>query len=189
MGQKTDKIFERAKVNLDDDNAEKALRLFNEVLNREPSHKKALRNKALIKLMTGSNEEAEEFLLFAIEQQPNDDQLYQMLGSFYHNNEAPQKALAQFKKSIEVNKDNHLSHKGLAMLYAHFYNEHENAVSHFSKAIELNQQEAELFFNRGCSYMILQDMEAAEQDLKKAADMGDKKAQQMVEKYFSQPDN
>jgi tetratricopeptide (TPR) repeat protein len=185
MGQKTDKIFERAKVNLNDDNHEQALRLFNEVLNREPSHKKALRNKALIKLLTGDEQEAEEFLLFAIDQRPKDDQLYQMLGSFYHNNDVPQKALAQFKKSININSGNCLSHKGLAMLYAKFYNDHENAVSHFTKAIDLNDQETELFFNRGCSYMILQDMKAAEKDLKHAADLSHDKASQMVEKYFS----
>ncbi len=185
MGQKTEKVFERAKVNLNNDNHENALRLLNEVLNREPRHKKALRNKALIKLIIGTEKEAEEFLLFAIEQQPKDDQLYQMLGSFYHNNEAPHKALAQFKKSIEINNDNYLSHKGIAMLYAHFYNEHENAISHFTKAIALNDQESELFFNRGCSHMILQNMDDAEKDLQHAADMGDQKAQQMVEKYFS----
>lgn len=184
MGQKTDSIFKRAKVNLEKGNDEKALRLFNEVLNREPSHKKALRNKGLIKLLN-NGEEAEEFLLFAIDQQPEDDQLYQMLGSFYLNREQPEKALAQFKKSIEINESNVMSHIGLGMLYAHHLNEHNKAVSHFSRAIELNGDTADVFFNRGCSHMILQNMEKAEEDLRRAVEMGNEQAEQLLEKYFS----
>ena len=147
MGQKTEKIFERAKANFDENNHENALRLFND--------------------------------------QPEDDQLYQMLGSFYHNNESPQKALAQFKKSVEINDDNYISHKGLAIIYARFLNKHENAITHFGKAISLQENQPELFFNRGCSHMILQNMDAAEQDLRKAADLGDQKAKKMVKKYFA----
>ena len=186
MGQKTEKICDRAKANLQKGNLENALRLFNEVLNREPSHPESLRNKALILAMSGSEEKAEEFLLFAIEQQPKDDQLYQILGTLYHNHEEPSKALAQFRKALELNEDNPLANKGIGMLYAHYYNEHKKAVSHFSKALELEDEpaSADIFFNRGCSYMILQKMQKAEEDLQKAADLDNQNAQEMLEKYF-----
>lgn len=185
MGQKTDKLFERAKVNLDEDNLENALRLFNEVLNREPSHKKALRNKGLIKVLYSPMEEAEEFLLFAIDQQPEDDQLYQLLGTLYHNNEKPQKAISQFKKAIEIDPANQIAQQGLGMIYAHVLGEHEHAITHFSKAIEAGESKAELFFNRGCSYMLLDKREQAEQDLREAAKRGHAKSKEMVGKYFS----
>lgn len=94
MGQKTEKIFERAQTNLQKEKHENALRLLNEVLNREPSHKKALRSKGLIKILDEDFKEAEKFLLFAIEQQPEDDELHQMLGSLYHNNEDPKKSIS-----------------------------------------------------------------------------------------------
>ena len=184
MGQKTDKIFERAKVNLEKKNHENALRLFNEVLNREPSHTKALRNKGLIKVLNGSFTDAEEYLLFAIDQQPEDDQLYQMLGTLYHNNEMPKKALAQFKKAVDINNGNALAQKGLGVLYAQALGDAEEAVMHFSQAIEHSKPQADLFFNRGCSYMILEEMSKAEQDLRRAADMGHQKSSEMVEKYF-----
>lgn len=185
MGQKTEKIFERAKVNLEKDEHENALRLLNEVLNREPSHKKALRNKAIIKILNENSEEAEKFLLFAIDQQPEDDQLYQLLGTFYHNNDRPKEALAQFKKALEFNEENPQVHQGLGMLYAYEVGNHEKAVTHFSKTIELDNKSAEIFFKRGCSYMILQKMGDAEQDLRKAAQMGHEKASEMVTEYFS----
>lgn len=183
MGQKTEKIYTRAKENLDKQNHEHALRLFNEVLNREPGHPKALRNKALIKVMN-DDEGAEKFLLFAIDQQPGDDQLYQLLGTLYHNNGKPQKALAQFKKAINVNAANVIAQQGAAMVYAHMLGEHEQAIIHFTKALESNPQNAELLFNRGCSYMISEQMEKAAQDLRKAADLNHEKASEMLEKYF-----
>lgn len=184
MGQKTEKIFNRAQTNLEEENHENALRLFNEVLNREPSHKKALRSKALIKILDGEKEEAEKFLLFAIDQQPEDDQLYQMLGSLYHNTEEPKKALAQFKKALELNSSNIVAQRGLGILFAHVFGDHKKAIQYFSEAIKLNQEKADLYFNRGCSYMILENMNKAESDLRKASQLGHSKAREMVEQYF-----
>lgn len=184
MGQKTEKIYNRAKENLDKQNHEHALRLFNQVLNREPGHPEALRNKALIKVMTAEFQEAEEFLLFAINQQPEDDQLLQLLGTLYHNNGKPQKALAQFKKAIGINNNNAIAHKGAAMILAHIVGEHEQAINHFSKAIENDANNGELLFNRGCSYMISDQMDKAERDLRKAAVLNHEKATEMLEKYF-----
>jgi tetratricopeptide (TPR) repeat protein len=184
MGQTTEKIYKRAKVNLEKQNHENALRLFNEVLNREPSHKKALRNKGLIKVLNSSFEEAEEYLLFAVDQQPNDDHLYQLLGTLYQNNDRPKEALAQLKKAVNINSANMLAQKGLGMLYAHVFGDAEQAANHFTKAITNGNADAELYFNRGCTYMILDDMKNAQQDLRKAAEMGHQKSQEMVDKYF-----
>lgn len=184
MGQKTDKIFERAKVNLEREDHENALRLLNEVLNREPTHKEALRNKALIKILKSNEKETEEFLLFAIDQQPRDDQLHHMLGTFYHNHDKPKQALDQFKKAVDLNSSNAIAHQGLGMLYAQVYGKHEKAITHFSKTIELGKNNGDIFFNRGCSYMLLEQMEKAEVDLRKASEMGHEKAMEMIEKYF-----
>lgn len=184
MGQKTDKILKRAKVNLKDENHENALRLLNEVLNREPRNKEALRSKALIKILNGTPKEAEGFLLFAIEQQPEDDQLYQMLGTFYHNNENHKKALEFLRKAVAFNEENAMAHQGLGMLYARIFGEHEKAAAHFTKTIELGKESKEIYFSRGCSYMLIDEMGKAEQDLLKAYDRGHEKANEMLKKYF-----
>lgn len=184
MGQKTDKLFERAKVNLEENNHENALRLFNQVLNREPGHKKALRHKGLIKVLKSSFEEAEEFLLFAIKQQPKDDQLHQMLGTLYHNNDRLKKALTHFKKAVKFNDENSVAHQGLGLLYAHFLGEHKQAITHFSKAIKIDGDNADIFFNRACSYMILEKMKEAEEDFQKASNMDHAKSREMLKKYF-----
>lgn len=184
MSQKTEKLFERAQLNIKNENHENALRLLNEVLNREPGHKQALRNKALIKILNEEFEEAERFLLFTIDQNPDDDQLYQMLGTAYHNNGKPQKALAQFKKAIDINSNNALAQQGCAVVFAQVLGEHERAINHFTNALENDSENPDLYFNRGCSYMITEQMEKAEQDLRKAADLDHQKAKEMIQKYF-----
>lgn len=185
MGRKTEKIFERARENLERQNHEHALRLFNQVLNREPAHVGALRNKALIKIMDEEFDEAVEFLLFAIEQNPKDDQLYQLLGTAYHNNGEPKKALTQFQKAIKLNNSNTLAQQGIAMIHAHILGEHDQAIVHFTKALEQQPDNADLLFNRGCSLMINNEMKKAEKDLRKAAEYDHDKARELVENYFS----
>lgn len=185
MAKKTERILDRAKTNLEENNHEHALRLFNEILNREPGHLQALRSKALIKISSGKKDEAEEFLLFAIEQQPQDDQLYQMLGTFYLNNNLPNKAVEQFARATEINDTNSIAHHGLGLLYAQVHGEHQKAIAHFSKTIEQLGTSADAYFNRGCSYMIIQNMTKAEADLRKAVDMDHSKAEEMLQKYFN----
>jgi len=184
MGQKTDKILERARINLEKDNHENALRLFNEVLNREPGNPKALRSKAMLKIIDADKEEAEDFLLFAIDQQPKDDQLCQMLGTLYHNSDEPVKAKKYFSKAIDLNDANALAYRGLGMIHANHYGDHEQAVTFFTKAISLDGESDDLYFFRGCSHLILQNNQEAETDLSKASRLGHVKATEMIKKYF-----
>lgn len=184
MGQKTEEIFERAKFNLERENHENALRLLNEVLNREPGHKRALRNKAIIKILNDKREEAEEFLKFAIKQQPEDDQLYQMLGTLYHNNDQPAEARKQFLKAIKYKPSNILAHHGLAMIYANRYSDHEKAIDYFTEAIRLSEGDADLYFSRGCSHLILDHKEEAKIDLQRASELDHQKAKEMLKEYF-----
>lgn len=184
MGKKTEKLLYRAKANLDKEDHENALRLYNQVLNREPSHLQALQSKALIKISTGKTKEAEEFLKFAIKQQPDDDQLHQMLGTLYLNSKSPQKALEELNHAIQLNPTNNVAHHGLGILYAQVHGQHKKAIAHFTKAIDISDSSADTYFNRGCSYMILGQTQKAENDLRKAVKLGHTKAEEMVDEYF-----
>lgn len=185
MGQQTERILDRAIANLEDENHENALRLFNEILNREPRHLQALRSKALIKVISGKKkDEAEEFLLFAIQQQPQDSQLHQMLGTFYLNNGSNDKAFAPLKKAIEIDSANKMAHYGLGLLYGPFRGDHKKAVWHFTQAIKMPEASADVYYNRACSFMILQQMGKAETDLRQAAALDHPEAEEMIKKYF-----
>lgn len=185
MEQQTERILDRAIANLEDENHENALRLFNEILNREPRHLQALRSKALIKVTSGKKkDEAEDFLLFAIQQQPQDDQLHQMLGTFYLNNSYYEKAFAPLKRAINIEPSNKMAHYGLGLLYGPFRGDHQKAVWHFTRAIEAPDASAEVYYNRACSFMVLQQMGKAEKDLRKAAALDHAEAKKMIKKYF-----
>lgn len=183
MGQRTENIFKRGEAFLHDNDLEQALRLFNQVLNREPTHRPALRNKCLIKVMKNADD-AEEVLLFAIKQHPEDDQLHQMLGSFYQKNKEPEKAMEAFEKAVSIDENNALAHFGIAMINAQSLEDHEQAIKHYLTAEKAGMDSADLYFNRGCSYMILGESQKAKSDFEKAKNFGHEEAEKFLKSYF-----
>ena len=184
MGQKTDQIFERGQSFLEKGNYEQALRLFNEVLNREPTYKEALKNKVLIKISEASKDEAITSLDFALDQLPEDDELQQIAGSFFINHQEFKRGLAHLHKSIQLNDKNALAHYGLGIVRANQQSDHKKAIEHFDKAIEQNPEFMEAFFNRGCSYLIEGESDNAKRDLIAAQKLGHPDVDELLEKYF-----
>lgn len=178
---KTDRLLEQGEGHYSKGDYDNALRLFDQVLNREPANPEALKYKAIIKLRK-DREEAAAFLRSAVER-CEDDELYQMLGALYLD-EKPDESLSFLLRSVDLNSDNTEAHYGLGILYASQKNDHEKAVQHFSRTLSGNPEHADACFNRGCSYMILHRMEKAEKDLKIAAEHGHQKAQEMLREYF-----
>lgn len=184
MMSKTKQLLEQAKGHLNRKDFDNSLRLFNQVLNREPANREALRYKATIILKTEDKEKAIKFLHSAVER-CTDDELYQMLGTLYLKQEQSTEGLPYLLRSIEINKDNTEAHHSLGILYAYHHEDHKNAVKHFTKAINITSDNADAYFNRGCSHMILHNMKEAKQDLLKAKNKGHGKAEEMLTKYFS----
>lgn len=180
---KTEQLFQQARDHLDEGDTENAYRLFNQVLNREPSHPEALKYKAIIKAKRENTDEAKAFLRFAIEQNEDDD-LYQMLGSLYLKEGKIDKAISIFQKAVELNENNARAQYELGLIYAHHKDDHRKAVKHLTSAIENNPDNADAFFNRGCSYMILQQMNKAEKDFHEAQKLGYGEAEEMLDTYF-----
>ena len=184
MGQKTDQIFERGQSFLEKGNYEQALRLFNEVLNREPQYKEALKNKVLIKISEASKDEATKSLNFALDQLPQDDELQQIAGTFFINHQEFDKGLAHLRRSVQLNNKNALAHYGLGIVRANQQSDHQKAIEHFNKAIEVNPEFTEAFFNRGCSHLIVEQHEEAKRDLTAAKELGHPDVDELLEKYF-----
>lgn len=180
---KTERLLEQAVGHLKEKDFDNALRLFNQVLNREPGNREALKQKALIMIQNQEPKEAINFLHSAVER-CRDDELYQMLGSIYLKEDEPKEALPCLTRAIEINEKNAEAHYSLGFLYAHHRDDHANAVKHFSQSVENKPDYADAYFNRGCSYMILHRMKEAEKDLLKAKKQGHGKAGEMLEDYF-----
>lgn len=180
---KTERLLEQAVGHLKGKDFDNALRLFNQVLNREPGNREALKQKALIIMQTGELKEVLNFLHSAVER-CRDDELYEMLGTVYLKENEPEEALPYLLRSIEINEGNAEAHYSLGFLYSHHRNDHTNAVNHFTQSVENKPDYSDAWFNRGCSYMILHRMKEAKKDLKKAKEQGHDKAGEMLEEYF-----
>lgn len=186
MGQKTDQIFERGRSFLKKGNYEQALRLFNQVLNREPKNKEALKNKVLIKISQAPREEAKKSLQLALKKLPEDDELHEIAGSFHINNKDVNTGIKHLKRSIQLNGNNELAHYGLGIISANHRSDHVRAIEHFSKAIKQNPEFTEAFFNRGCSYLMENQTDKARQDLTTARELGHPDAEDILDKYFNE---
>ncbi|SMO40068.1 tetratricopeptide repeat protein [Fodinibius sediminis] len=184
MGQRTDQMFERGQLFLNNGNYEQALRLFNQVLNREPTHKGALKNKVLIQIAERETDKARESIEFALSENPKDDELQEIAGSFYINNNDIESGVAHLNRAVELNDGNVLAHYGLGIVTANQYEDHQQAVFHFSKAIEQDPEFADAFFNRGCSYLIEKQMKQARKDFVRARELGHEEAQDLLDSYF-----
>lgn len=184
MGQRTERIYNRGESFLRKKNYEQALRLFNQVLNREPGHKKALKNKVIIKIDQDKNQEAEEFLEFALKQVPDDSELQQIAGSYYMSLNKADTAEKHFKKSIVLDDKNALAHYGLGLIAANQHSDHEESIRCFSHAIQLENNFANAHFNRGCSYMLQDQMVKAREDFLKAKELEHPEADHFLQQYF-----
>jgi tetratricopeptide (TPR) repeat protein len=185
MGQRTERFFERAKKFLEASNNEQALRLFNQVLNREPGHKGALKQKALLLIDSASPKKVEEFLQLALEQHPKESSLRQIAGSFYISIQKFEQAHRHLQKSVELKSQNALAHYRLGIISARHHADHQQAITHFDEAIAQNPNLSEALFGRGCSYMIEGAMNKAEQDFRDAKKLDHDKAIEMLETHFN----
>lgn len=185
MGQKTDQLLERGQSFLEKGNYEQALRLFNQVLNREPKNRDALKNKVLINISRAPAEEAKKSLEFALEQLPEDDELHEIAGAYHINNDEINTGVKHLKRSVQLNENNALAHYGLGIISANQYSDHKKAIEHFTKAIEQNPDFSEAFFNRGCSYLMMDEMKEAQKDLNSAKKLGHADAGDILAQYFS----
>lgn len=180
---KTERLLEQAIGHLKESDYDNALRLFNQVLNREPGNREALKQKALLIIQSEDTQEAINFLHTAVER-CRDDELYQILGALYLKENEPTEGLTYLLRSVEINGNNAEAHYSLGMLYGYHQDDHVKAVKHFTQSLKNKPDYADAYFNRGCSYMILHRMKEAEKDLLKAKKEGHDKAGEMLEEYF-----
>ena len=81
---------------------EKALEIFEKVLEAKPDHLKALEAKAVILIHKNKIKEAKTLLEYALELEPHDARLYYRLGQIYYKEKDLDTALEYFTKAVEI---------------------------------------------------------------------------------------
>jgi len=81
---------------------DKALEIFNKVLEKDPTHIKALEGRATIYIQKGEIELAESDLKKAVNIEPENARIYYRLGQIYYRKKDLDKALEFFTKAIDL---------------------------------------------------------------------------------------
>ena len=115
----------------------------------------------------------------AIEVNPNDASAYNNRGLAYHNLDKRNMAIADYDKAIELNPEygDAFNNRGKTIAGLGDY---KQAILNYDRAIELNQKNADAYYNRGYAYSRLGNSTYANQDLKKAARLGNIFAQKFL---------
>jgi protein O-mannosyl-transferase len=118
----------------------------------------------------------------AIEINPKISKLYNVRGNVKASLGEMLGAVQDFNKAIEINPNftEAINTRGSAK---YFLGDKEGAVEDYSKAIVLNPKFTEAYNNRGMAKKYLGDTYGACQDWTKAANLGNKKAYDLIQKY------
>ncbi|MBC8430951.1 MAG: tetratricopeptide repeat protein [Desulfobacterales bacterium] len=147
---------------------EKARRkLENELLTRDPNHKRGMDLKALYFMKIGALEKSLEQYEKVIELYPNYDKAYCNRGSVWLRKENVQLAIKDFNKAIEINPnfDRAFNNRASAWLSKGKF---DLAVQDFTKAIEINPRFAIAYLNRATAWRKQNKYDRAFTDYEKA---------------------
>jgi len=100
-----------------------ALRLFREVLEREPTHMVALYNLGRLEYRAGNYQEAEKFITKVLDQEENHWQARYILGQTYSRLGQDDKAEQEFLPVVKLSPRNAQAHFNLAAVYRRVGNE------------------------------------------------------------------
>jgi tetratricopeptide (TPR) repeat protein len=107
----------------------------------------------------------------AIDKDGSNPEAYFLRGISYHGLQEVEKAVNDLKKAIELEPEYVEAYQELGYIYL-VGQAPKRAIEAFDKAIELDPTSGEVFVNRGTAKCMLDDTEGAEEDWKKAQELG-----------------
>jgi protein O-mannosyl-transferase len=175
----TQAYYNRGNIYADMQDYDKALADYSKAIELNPEGAKAYINRGYVSGIKKEYESATKDIDKAIELNPNDAEAYYNRGILFMNMEKYDRAIEAFDKAIDLNPNDAEAYLNRGYVYslAKRYNE---AISNFSKAIELKSGDGRAFYNRGLAKYYSGNKEAAYNDLKQAASLGYKLAEDLL---------
>lgn len=157
--ESVDKILLKAQLLLQDNKADAAIKLYQQVLNTEPDHTEALRYLALAYVQTEQID-----LAIAIFKQAldliDDPIIHMNLANVYKKNQNYSLATQHYKKAIKLNPQYAKAHNNLAGLYRSLKNFPE-ALLHYKEAVHADPSFTLAHLNLGILLFTQQEIEPA----------------------------
>jgi|GEM_PF-923859 len=107
----------------------------------------------------------------AIRANPKDYRAYKYRGFGYSELKEYSKAISDYTKAIELNKDDETIYSDRAKIYANNLKEYSKAIADYTKVIELDPEHIRAYYKRGELYYDLKDFRNAILDFTKIIEM------------------
>ncbi len=90
-----------------------------------------------------------DYLRNAATLRPNSPEPLYILGMYYQENDAPDKALSVYQEILQIDSAYKLAHYNTGYIYLVYKGEYTNAIDAFSRALYLDPEYADALYNRG----------------------------------------
>lgn len=151
---------------------ELALVDYNMALEQEPTNRNALNSKIIVLLQMNQTKEAQKMIEKAIESYPEYGEFYYSRGILQNSRDRFSKAIEDFDMALEKGLNTDLFgiyvNRGFSFLGL---GEFDNAIADFSKAIDIDPENASGYHSRARAYYHLDNFEEAINDLKKSVEL------------------
>jgi len=145
----------------------KALQLLTKATSLDPDYYDAYVEAGLLNLHLNIPI-AEDFLKTAINLRPSGIEARYALAMFYQNNEKLEQSIAEYNIILEIDPQNYKAFFNLGYIHLIEYERYDEAIKFFTQAINTNPSYAEAYYNRGFSYELKGDKDAAQKNYRKA---------------------
>ena len=156
---------------------ELALADYNMALEHDPTNRNALNSKIIVLLQMNQTKDAQKMIENAIKSYPDYGEFYYSRGILQNSKDRFSKAIEDFDMALEkgLNTDPFgiYVNRGFSFLGL---GEFDNAVADFSKAIDIDPENASVYHSRARAYYHLNNFEEAIHDLKKSVELNQSNA-------------
>lgn len=115
----------------------------------------------------------------ALKIKPQSSEALYNLAYYYQTHNKPDEAIEKYKAILKFEATNKFANYNIGYIYCEILYQYNDAISWFEKAIEIDNNYAEAYYNKGLCYELLKKLNIAREDYKKALELkpGYKKAQ------------
>ncbi len=185
--EEADKYFQEGVIKLTTQDFKGAIENFTKVLEQNPSYFKAYQMRSLSKNNLGDFEGAISDMDTLITRYPDNSEYYDSRAYYKRNAGDFTGAIEDYTKAIELNKnERYFINRG--NVYANV-EKYTRALEDYESAIGLDSESGEAYCFVGLAYLKMNKMELACENLKKAAELGNKSAYKTLKEHCRCFDN
>jgi tetratricopeptide (TPR) repeat protein len=144
-----------------------ALRSLHQATSFDPEHYRSFVEAGILASELG-DPIAVEYLSTALNLKPASIEARYALAMYYQKNAMLNEAMKEYYNILTIDKKHAPSHYNLGYIHLVDLQLYNQAIGHFSDAIQSNPNYAEAYYNRGYSYELLGNVEAARKDYQEA---------------------